>query len=267
MTIDPAIIQALSTIIAAVIAGITSVAVAHIQSSAKSQPTDKGILIPDGVKIHRNPGKPIGWIIAFTLAGGGVGYFLGGVISAGNSPPTSTIAVSAYTSTATVATTLPPTPNPSPTQILSSTFTPAPTNSPVPTQTPLPPTQTPLPLLQKTISVSGIPYWQRNGVSVLVGQQVEISYVSGAWCGGAGYCYDGNGAWFQRIQLGVNLENINWASLVGRIESGGVYYAFPVGNYLKFVAANSGQLEFRMNDDDGSSDNSGQIEIMVRIWK
>jgi hypothetical protein len=128
------------------------------------------------------------------------------------------------------------------------------------------PISTTKPFLEKNISISGTPYWQSFSVGVINGQTIEITYVGGVWCGGAGSCYDGQGAWFNRIQLGVNLDT-RWASLVGRINASGTFYSFPIGNSYRFTSPYTGDLELRMNDDDGSSDNSGEIQILIRIWK
>jgi hypothetical protein len=113
----------------------------------------------------------------------------------------------------------------------------------------------------KVVVVSAAPYWQDTQVLVAVGQEVQIRYLSGQWCGGAGSCYDGNGAWFQRIQIGVGLD-VAWASLVAKIANGKALY---VGNSVSFISGEAGRLYLRMNDDDGSSDNFGEIQVSVKI--
>ena len=123
MAIDPLSIQALSTIIAAIIAGVTAIAVAYIQASAKSESTDKGILVPQGMKIHRKRSNSIGWIFVLTIAGGGVGYLLGSIISPRNPSLPLTPDGSAYSSTTLVITSLLTPTDQTPMGISSPTFT------------------------------------------------------------------------------------------------------------------------------------------------
>jgi hypothetical protein len=76
--IDTAIIQLLSTIASALISAIATIIVAYIQASAKTRAQGGTVLLPDGVKIRHRSALPIVWILVFTLAGGVVGYLIGG---------------------------------------------------------------------------------------------------------------------------------------------------------------------------------------------
>jgi hypothetical protein len=56
--------------------------------------------------------------------------------------------------------------------------------------------------------------------------------------------------------------DVAWASLVAKIANGKALY---VGNSVSFISGEAGRLYLRMNDDDGSSDNFGEIQVSVKI--
>ena len=80
--LDPIIAGLIGTLISA----IASVSIAIIQARfSKSQSTDKpnGFVLPEGVKFvpANRSRKTIFWVVAFTLAGGFAGYFIGSIFS------------------------------------------------------------------------------------------------------------------------------------------------------------------------------------------
>jgi len=149
-----------------------------------------------------------------------------------------------------------------PTQVPNSTLALTPTRaSPVPTptlETPAPP------VAVKAFSVVATAGWKDIEVSVKQGERVRIQYVSGTWSDGITPSQDGSGG-PNAVMCVIDIcpmRNYPEGMLVGRIGN----RIFAIGNDLSFVSALAGTLQVRMNDSDqGSGDNSGEIQIQITV--
>jgi hypothetical protein len=79
---EPITVQAVFTLIGALITGATSIAVAFIQRPPERQgrPEGEAILLPRGVVVHRPARLSIQWIVLFITTGALVGFLLGSAV-------------------------------------------------------------------------------------------------------------------------------------------------------------------------------------------
>jgi len=117
---------------------------------------------------------------------------------------------------------------------------------------------------QSQVGVASHIEWQDTGITVQTGDQVQVTYLSGAWTIWTGLdpYTDANGQ-TGRTDACTLLPSVNTGSLIGRITTGTAQF---IGNTGSFSAQSSGTLQLSMNDCTGQfQNNDGTLTIRVTV--
>ncbi len=157
-------------------------------------------------------------------------------------------------------------------QDIAENDTPAPTITPLPTATPVPPTDTPLPPTDTPVptptsatidptpifvTVRADKDWQNSGIYLKQGDSVEIKYISGRW---SVWDNEYNTPSARGHSDGI-IPNADWNSIIAKIGRNGKI--FPVEYKSTLQATSSGGRLFLRINDPGIDDNAGQVKVRI----